>query len=167
MWGWISWSETSRWRGSLFGCSPGLSYQNGNAMHLDFADNSFDRVHCLEAAFHFPDRATVSAGSVSRVEAGGTKMVVVDFAWNTAADRATLNDPETRMIRDIWQWDDMYDVAEYTAVARSQVFAKSARWTGRIASPNRFRRHFNGCWRLAAGPGCDSGCCGSTRCCMR
>jgi cyclopropane fatty-acyl-phospholipid synthase-like methyltransferase len=59
----------------LFGGSGRLSYQQGTAMDLDFADGRFDRVQCLEAAFHFPDRsrflresARVLVGRLSRAE---------------------------------------------------------------------------------------------------
>ena len=64
----------------LFGGSPGLSYQNGNAMELDFEDRRFDRIQCLEAAFHFPDRSRFLS-EANRVLKPGGRLVVVDFAW--------------------------------------------------------------------------------------
>jgi MPBQ/MSBQ methyltransferase len=130
----------------LFGCSPRLSYQQGNAMHLEFASGSFDRVQCLEAAFHFPDRSRFLQEAYRVMKPGG-RLVVVDFAWRTAADRETLDHPKTRLIRDIWQWDDMYDAEEYSRVARSVGFRELRRldWTNRVTRP--FQATF--CWLLA------------------
>ena len=42
--------------GTLFGNLPQRNCVVDNAMDMELADQSFDRVHCLEAAFHFPDR---------------------------------------------------------------------------------------------------------------
>lgn len=97
---------------TLFDKIGNLTYLNGNAMSLDFPDASFDRVMCLEAAFHFSDRAQFLQ-EASRVLEPGGKLVVVDFAWNDDDQRIHRNDPETRLVRDIWQYDDMFSISDY------------------------------------------------------
>jgi SAM-dependent methyltransferase len=120
----------------LFGCSPELSYEPGNAMDLEFADRSVDRIQCLEAAFHFPDRSRFLREAFRVLRPGG-KLVVVDFAWTTESERAHRNDAATRMVRDIWQWDDMYTVGEYGREATAAGFHISSQrdWSHRVTRP--------------------------------
>jgi MPBQ/MSBQ methyltransferase len=120
----------------LFGGSPKLSYQQGSAMDLAFENGRFDRVQCLEAAFHFPDRAQFLRESARVLKPGG-RLVIVDFAWNSPADRACLNDPETRIVRDVWQWDDMSAIEEYRSDAKAAGFRtlKVIDWSSRVTEP--------------------------------
>lgn len=120
----------------LFGASPRLSYEQGSAMDLQFENGQFDRVQCLEAAFHFPDRSQFLRESARVLKPGG-RLVVVDFAWNSAADRSTLNDPDTLIVRDVWQWDDMSAIEEYRAMAKAAGFRelKIIDWTDRVTGP--------------------------------
>ncbi len=136
----------------LFGCSPKLSYQCGNAMRLPFEDRSFDRVHCLEAAFHFPDRAAFLREAVRVLKPGG-RMVVVDFAWRTEADRACRMTQEGQLVRGIWQWDDLWTVSEYEEEAIAAGLRVVKELTGAIASPGPSRQRSTGCCASAGTPG--------------
>ena len=135
----------------LFGCSPRLSYQNGNAMDLEFPDEQFDRVQCIEAAFHFPDRSRFLSEAARVLKPGG-RLVVIDFAWRTAADRQCVDHPETRIVRDIWQWSDLYDVNEYrtTAQAAGLRQVRAVDWSNRVTAP--FQATFDCLLALARRP---------------
>jgi MPBQ/MSBQ methyltransferase len=121
---------------TLFDQLPNLTYVPGDACNIPFPNESFDRLHCLEAAFHFPDRAQFLR-EANRVLRPGSRMVVVDFAWRTAADRDRRDDPETLLVRDVWQWEDFYTIAEYEEQALAAGFAVVGRqdWTARVATP--------------------------------
>lgn len=121
---------------TLFNHLPGLTYAAGDVTNLPFADTTFDRMLCLEAAFHFPDRAQFLREAFRVLRPGG-RIVVVDFAWKTEAHRGTLDDPETRLVREIWQWDDFFSIADYEHSARDAGFriVSTHDWTGRVCVP--------------------------------
>lgn len=125
---------------TLFGNSSRLSYLEGNAMDLGFADHSFDRVHCLEAAFHFPDRARFLREAYRVLRDDGT-LVVVDFVWKTSEGRRIRDEAPAKLVRQVWQWDDLSSIEEYRQAARHAGFEVQSccDWTRRVSKPTCFR----------------------------
>lgn len=122
---------------TLYGATRGLSYQVGDAEALPFAPDSVERALCLEAAFHFPDRARFLADARRVLKTGG-KLVVVDFAWEDAAARdAAQRDPAAAIVKDTWGFRDFWTRAEYRAAAEAAGFrvASERDWTGAVTRP--------------------------------
>lgn len=121
---------------TLFAGTPNLQYQVGSAMELPFDNESFDRVLCVEAAFHFPDRA-LFLSEARRVLRRGGRLVVVDFVWNSADDRREAESEPFRYVRKVWQWDDFYTLDDYrrAAAAAGLELRQANDWTRRVTKP--------------------------------
>ncbi|RAS67458.1 methyltransferase family protein [Lentzea atacamensis] len=78
------------------------------------ADESFDRVHCLEAAFHFgPEGRRAFLTEAFRLLRPGGRLVLVDFTW-PEPDPGTINglDPH-RLVRDTWRFEELEPLDRY------------------------------------------------------
>jgi cyclopropane fatty-acyl-phospholipid synthase-like methyltransferase len=79
-----------------------------------FGKGAFDKVHCLEAAFHFgPDGRRAFLEEAYRLLKPGGRLVLVDFAWATG-DPAEINaaDPG-RVVRDTWAFEEFEPLVRY------------------------------------------------------
>jgi MPBQ/MSBQ methyltransferase len=121
---------------TLYANIPNLTYLEGDAMHLDFPDRSFDRVLCLEAAFQFPDRATF-LNQLSRLVDTGGRVVIVDFMWKSDAARDICQDVRGRLVRRTWQWENFDSVCQYRENAQASGFQVTAclDWSPHVTAP--------------------------------
>ena len=128
--------ENIRAAHTLFAGYSNLSYRQGDAGNLDFADASFDRIHCLEAAFHFPDKPQFLR-ECRRVLRPGGRLVLVDIFWRTTASRREADPRRTDIIKQIWQFHDLFSGDEYKAAAEDAGFLLAAErdWTNQVTEP--------------------------------
>lgn len=121
---------------AVFETSAHLRYIVGDAMSLAFPECSFDRICCLEAAFHFSNRDQFLSEARRVLRPGGTA-VVVDFAWKTAAGHQLRDDTRTMMVRNIWGWHDLLSLEEYKAAALRAGFeiCRCLDWSKRVTAP--------------------------------
>ncbi|WP_078965318.1 class I SAM-dependent methyltransferase [Streptomyces aureocirculatus] len=96
------------------------------------ADGSFDRVHCLEAAFHLsPAGRRALLDEAFRVLRPGGRFVLVDFTWNTE-DPGLIRLLDTHgLVRSAWQLEEFEPLARYLAHAREAGFVvrRTVDWT--------------------------------------
>jgi cyclopropane fatty-acyl-phospholipid synthase-like methyltransferase len=122
--------------GTLYHGTPNLSFVRADAHDVPFRAGSFDRVLCLEAAFHFSDRNRFLQ-QVAQALAPGGRAVVVDFMWRNERDRQIWDDEPTRMVRQTWQWENFDSIARYESHAEANGFRVEAKhdWTGHVTAP--------------------------------
>ena len=121
---------------TLYGNAPNLTYRQGDATNLELPDASFDRVLCLEAAFHFPDRARFLA-ETRRVLRPGGRVLIVDFMTHDDADPAIWESDEAAIVRDTWQFERFSSRAEYRANAAAAGFdvLEMRDWSAHVTEP--------------------------------
>ncbi|MER6711531.1 class I SAM-dependent methyltransferase [Streptomyces sp. NPDC006386] len=111
-----------------FGGLPGVRFAvadatalPGQAARIPLKDGSFDRVHCLEAAFHFGHEGRRSFLNESfRLLRPGGRLVLVDVTSRTDQPIGAL-DP-TGLVRATWRFDDLEPCERYPRTASAAGF---------------------------------------------
>ncbi|MGI3200714.1 class I SAM-dependent methyltransferase [Streptomyces sp. GLT-R25] len=113
-----------------FGNRPRATFAVGDvtclprrAEGVSLDSGSIDRIHCLEAAFHFgpAGRRGFLTESYRLLRPGG-RLVLVDLTWPHAA-RQTLPDLDTqRLVRDAWQFEQFETLERYIDYATAAGF---------------------------------------------
>lgn len=111
-----------------FGHEPGARFAVADVTgDVDLSDGSFDRIHCLEAAFHFgaAGRRAFLAQAHRLLRPGG-RLVLVDFTWRDS-DPTTITalDPDG-LVRGTWHFEEFEPLARYVATAADIGFAVRA-----------------------------------------
>jgi MPBQ/MSBQ methyltransferase len=121
---------------TLYANMPNLRYLEGDALHLDFPDRSFDRVLCLEAAFQFPERG-IFLSELSRIVDARGRVVIVDFMWRSDEARDICEDARSRLVRQTWQWENFDSVRQYRDNAQANGFQVNAclDWSSHVTAP--------------------------------
>jgi cyclopropane fatty-acyl-phospholipid synthase-like methyltransferase len=118
------------WARERFGHRPGVHFAVADVTRLpeqaagvDLTPGSIDRVHCLEAAFHFgPAGRRAFLAESYRVLRPGGRLVVVDLTWpDTTPQTLAESDPD-RLVRDAWKFEDFDSPATYVAHATAAGF---------------------------------------------
>jgi MPBQ/MSBQ methyltransferase len=111
-----------------------LVYRQSEAEALPFESESMDRIHCLEAAFHF-DRAAFLRECYRVLRPGG-RAVIVDFMWKDPTRRAILNKPAGEIVREVWKFEDFWAVEEYLGEATKLGFriAEQHDWSRQVTA---------------------------------
>lgn len=146
----IDWLEENiQVASTLFGGLRSLRYECGDAQALQFAEASFDKALCLEAAFHFADKQRFLLEAARVLKPGG-RMVLVDFMWRQREHAALLNDPRTKLVQQIWGWQDFFAREDYLAAARAANLLVEGEYDWSAAVTHSLDVQFDWVTRLAA-----------------
>ncbi|MCK2244115.1 MULTISPECIES: cyclopropane-fatty-acyl-phospholipid synthase family protein [unclassified Crossiella] len=117
-----------------FGQQPGARFAVADvtapppsAGEIDLSDGALDRIHCLEAAFHFgPAGRQAFLTQAHRLLRPGGRLVLVDFTWREA-DPSTIEtlDPD-RLVRDTWHFEQFEPLERYLSTAAATGFTVRA-----------------------------------------
>jgi ubiquinone/menaquinone biosynthesis C-methylase UbiE len=135
----------------LYGNTRNLNYRQGRAEALPFEAESCDRIHCLEAAFHF-DRAEFLRSAYRILRPGG-RMVIVDFMFKSSTSREILPTPAGRIVRDIWKFKDFWTCDQYRVEATSLGFeaVEEHDWSAHVTTALQYRFSLI-CWAGTKAP---------------
>jgi len=116
-----------------FGATRHCEFIVGDACRMPFENESFQKILCLEAAFHFPSRQPFLSESLRVLQKKGT-LVVVDFMWKPAVRSKVANHPLTNIVKKTWAWEDFSSSNEYLEMATNIGFELVGRhdWTKKV-----------------------------------
>jgi MPBQ/MSBQ methyltransferase len=112
---------------SSFGNAENISFIQGDATHLESiaAPNSIDKIHCLEAAFHFgPEGRRALLNSAFHVLKAGGTFVLVDITWKTNFPEQIDSVDPARHFRDTWHMEQFEPFERYTKNAKAIGFVE-------------------------------------------
>ena len=112
---------------SKFGKRGNLSFIQGDATRLEevAAPNSIDKIHCLEAAFHFgPEGRKALLNSAFHVLKPGGTFVLVDITWRTNCPEQIDDIDPGNSFRETWQMERFEPFERYTKNARAIGFVE-------------------------------------------
>jgi MPBQ/MSBQ methyltransferase len=110
-----------------FGTGKNISFIQGDATHLEdvAAPNSIDKIHCLEAAFHFgPEGRKALLSSAFQVLKPGGTFVLVDITWKTDHPEQIAEIDPGNTFRDTWQMKLFEPFEGYRKNARAVGFVE-------------------------------------------
>ena len=120
----------------LYGDTPGAHFAAIDATSLPeeaggFAleDGSVDRIHCLEAAFHFgPEGRRAFLEEAWRVLRPGGRLVLVDFVWRSdhPEEISDYDHDDEASVRTTWRFDEFEPLERYRERARELGFEEHA-----------------------------------------
>jgi MPBQ/MSBQ methyltransferase len=105
-----------------FGKAGNISFIQGDATHLENVanPNSIDKIHCLEAAFHFgPEGRKALLNSAFHVLRPGGTFVLVDITWRTDYPEQIDDVDPGKGFRDTWQMELFEPFERYTKNAKA------------------------------------------------
>ncbi|HEY7388612.1 MAG TPA: methyltransferase domain-containing protein [Bryobacteraceae bacterium] len=112
---------------SNFGKAGNISFINGDATQLEnvATPNSIDKIHCLEAAFHFgPEGRKALLNSAFHVLKPGGTFVLVDITWRTNYPEQIDDVDPKNSFRETWQMEQFEPFERYTKNARAIGFVE-------------------------------------------
>jgi len=90
-------------------------------------NESVDRIHCLETAFHFgPDGRRDFLQEAWRILRPGGRLVLVDFVWRSDRPEEIAGPDAQRIVRDTWRFEEFEPLARYRERARQIGFHERA-----------------------------------------
>ncbi len=112
---------------SKFGKAGSISFIQGDATRLEHVAtrNSIDKIHCLEAAFHFgPEGRKALLNSAFHVLKPGGMLVLVDITWRTNYPEQIDEVDPKRRFRETWQMEQFEPFERYTKNAKAIGFVE-------------------------------------------
>ncbi|MEU3491100.1 class I SAM-dependent methyltransferase [Streptomyces massasporeus] len=93
------------------------------AAGVELTQGSIDKVHCLEAAFHFgPEGRRTFLAESHRVLRPGGRLVLVDITWPDTAPQTLAEMDHDRLVRSTWKFEEFHTPATYVAQATAAGF---------------------------------------------